>query len=434
MASETNRKVGAIILTVVLLGAALASLMLYRLVKKGYPADPLADARAFYKSQPRYLQPLPYSPPVVGLADLTAKTCGVCHKSFYEEWRVSTHARAWLDDNQFQEELHKSAKAGKDVAWMCINCHTPVENQLEKLVVRLKEKRWDKPEYVANPNFDRALQLEAITCATCHVRDGVILGPWGDTKAPHPVRKAPELLNSQVCLQCHQAKANFPEINLSCMFNTGKEFEASPYPKKGYRCQSCHMPEVKRPLVVNGTIERKTRRHWFGGSLIPKKPEYAAELKPLEKHYPDGLTLRWIDLPKKLEAGTKTTLRFEITNSEAGHMLPTGDPERFLRVEATVSGSDGKMVAEKKLQIGSVYRWSPKIELVSDNRLYPKEKRTYSLEFQVPANKKSLRVSLLASKWRLSQKNFDYHKLAGRYVAKRDFFDKTIEIPTFSAP
>jgi hypothetical protein len=157
-------------------------------------------------------------------------------------------------------------------------------------------------------------------------------------------------------------------------------------------------------------------------------------LKPLEKHYPDGLTLRWIDLPKKLEAGTKTTLRFEITNSEAGHMLPTGDPERFLRVEATVSGSDGKMVAEKKLQIGSVYRWSPKIELVSDNRLYPKEKRTYSLEFQVPANKKSLRVSLLASKWRLSQKNFDYHKLAGRYVAKRDFFDKTIEIPTFSAP
>lgn len=434
MQAKTRKRLGSFVLTLVLVGASLVGLWLYGLIKQGYPADPLADARAFYQSQPAYLQPRPFIGPIQGLADLSAKNCGQCHKAFYDEWRVSTHARAWLDDAQFQEELHKSAKAGKDVAWMCVNCHTPLENQLERLVLRLKGQRWDKPDYLKNPNYDRALQLEAITCATCHVRDGYVLGPWGDTKAPHPVRKAPELLNSDVCLQCHQATASFPEINLSCMFNTGQEFAASPYPKKGYRCQSCHMPEIERPLITNGLIKRKTRRHWFGGSLIPKKPEYAAELEPLKAHYPDGLALHWTNLPKTAIAGRKTILRFEISNAEAGHMLPTGDPERFLRVEAFAFTTDGTRLAEKKLRIGSIYRWSPKIELVSDNRLHPKEKRAYQLEFEVPLKAKSLKVSLQASKWRISQENFDYHKLAGRYVASRVFFDKQIEIPVTAAP
>ena len=135
----------------------------------------LMEARAFYEQQPHYLRPFPYAIVPKGLPDLKASTCGTCHKAIYEEWRLSTHARAWLDDAQFQAELHKTQLDGDgksaDVGWMCVNCHTPLENQLERLVVSLEEGQVGHPVYVENPNYDAALQLEAITCASCHVRD-----------------------------------------------------------------------------------------------------------------------------------------------------------------------------------------------------------------------------------------------------------------------
>ena len=53
---------------------------------------------------------------------------------------------------------------------------------------------------------------------------------------------------------------------LACVFDTGNEFEASPYADEGKTCPACHMPEVERPLMA-GFPPRMTRRHWFGGSL-----------------------------------------------------------------------------------------------------------------------------------------------------------------------
>lgn len=394
-------------------------------------AADLAAARAFYRSKPRYLRPFPYTKPPFPVVDLRAETCGRCHPAIYQEWRISTHARAWTDDAQFMAELHKSQKKGKDVGWMCINCHTPLENQLERLVVGLKDGRLDRPIYIKNPNFDPELQKDAITCAVCHVRDGVVLGPYGDSAAtaPHRVRKAPELLSSQICLRCHQASARFPELTLACVFNTGKELAASVYGKQGRTCQSCHMPEVHRPITNLGTAKRKTRRHWFGGSLIPKKPAFAAELKPLQKIYPDGLALRWVELPKTLEAGKAAVVTAELSNAEAGHMLPTGDPERFLRVWVSARVGD-RTLAERELRIGSVYKWYPKIELVKDNRLKPKERRRVELRFTVPASGASKVVlRLKASKHRISEKNLAYHKLQGKYVGGRVFHESERALP-----
>ncbi len=258
------------------------------------------DAQAHAKTRPRYLRPVPYTPVPTDLPDLTAATCGKCHVEIYEEWKVSTHARAWKDDLQFLAELEKSEKQG--VGWLCMNCHTPLENQLPRLVAELPGDRWDRPTFVPNPNFDPVLQEEAITCATCHVEDGVILGPYGNTVAPHAVKKSEKLLGPEVCTQCHQAQAQRLELSLICVFNTGAEWEASPQKKQGKICQSCHMPEVTRGLVGGGPA-RKTRRHWFGGSLIPKQPAFAPGLAPLSAHYPPGLSVRPNKAPKRLKPG-----------------------------------------------------------------------------------------------------------------------------------
>ena len=383
------------------------------------PSPTLADARAFAASQPEFFRAFPATPTPQGLADLRAESCGVCHREIYAEWRVSTHARAWLDDAQFQAELHKNdGKPGQDTTWICLNCHTPLENQLRQLVVGLEEGHLGKPRRIDNPEFDPRLQLEAVTCAVCHVRDGVVLGPYGADGAPHPVRKAPELLASELCTRCHQAAANFPVVELACAFTTGEEVAAGPH--AGETCQSCHMPEVERSLTSLGTPVRTTRRHWFGGSLIPKRPEDEADLAPLRAHYPDGVSLAWAELPQTVSPGQETQLRFVAHNDAAGHKVPTGDPERYLLLEAKVLDAEGKVLVTRTERIGSVYQWSP-FQLLSDNRLAPAEAREFELSFVAPQTG-PLTLVLEASKHRISPENLAYHELEGKTVPARVYF------------
>lgn len=427
---RTVLKVALVLLVVAVVGAG--AVVGGRAWQRHRARQTLAAAKTFYQSKPLYLRPFPQTRVPTGLADLRAKTCGSCHKAIYEEWRVSTHARAWLDDAQFQEELAKSRRGPKDVTWMCINCHTPLVNQLPKLVVGLNKGDLGQPIYATNPIYDAALQKDAITCAVCHVRDGVVLGPYGNTKAPHPVRKDPQLLSAQICLRCHQATATFPELTLACVFNTGQELAKSRYGREGYTCQRCHMPALERPTTNLATPSRATRRHWFGGSLIPKKPAFEAEIAPLRKHYPDGLALRWVDLPTQVAGGKRRAFVFELHNAQAGHMLPTGDPERFIDVEVSARDEAGKVLARAVVRLGSRYRWYPKIELLEDTRLAPDEKRLVDLRVDVP-QKGKLTLQLRATKHRISKENMAHHHLEGRYVAGRVFYDKQTTLPIVSA-
>ncbi len=386
-------------------------------------AADVQDARDFYASQPEYLQPLPPTTVPEGLQDLRASTCGGCHTEIYAEWQISTHARAWLDDAQFQAELHKSVTAESDVGWMCVNCHTPNEAQLPRLVAGLREGRLDQPIYVDNPDFDPALQLEAVTCATCHVRDGAVLGPYGDTAAPHATRKLDELRTTETCTVCHQANATFESINLACRFDTGAEHAAGPHAES--TCQSCHMPEIERPLVDGGEV-RSTRRHWFGGSLIPKHPDHADEVAALAEHYPHGLSASWT-LPDALVVG-ENALAVSVRNDAAGHKLPTGDPERYVLVKAEVRAAE-QVIGQLEHRIGTVYQWYPRVELVSDNRLLPAEERALPVPVTVPPGTSEVTLTLVVEKWRISPENLAYHQLEETVPSHIVVLDETRTLP-----
>jgi hypothetical protein len=388
------------------------------------PAPTVADSAAFYAAQPRFLRPVPASPTPAGLPNVRSETCGACHAAFYAEWSMSTHAHAWTDDAQFMAELHKSEKQGVD--WMCVNCHTPVTTQLPQLVVSLEDGAKNRPVRIPNPDFDPAMQDDAIGCATCHVRDGAVLGPYGDTAAPHATRKAPELLTPDVCTQCHQASAYFPEIELLCAFQTGTEYLEGPYPAQGKTCQSCHMPSVERPLMT-GMAPRPTRRHTFGGSLIPKAPRFAAEVAEMSRYTPHGLTFAWDAVPASLPPGPHT-LTATYTNAAAGHRLPSGDPERWITVRATVETADGAVLASAEERIGSVYEWWPEVRKISDNRLAPLEARTLTLAFDA-APGAPLTLQLHARKGRLSPEVMEFHQLEGKAVPYIDFVQETVSVP-----
>ncbi len=421
--------------------------------------EPIAAAKEFYASRPYYQQPLGHTEVPEGLPNLRAETCGACHQAIYREWKVSTHHRAWSDP-QFQAELKKS-RGGHgggdgggerdDVGWMCVNCHTPLINQQERLVVELADDNIGKPTYVDNPDFSPKLKEEGITCAGCHVRDGTVYGPWGDTDAPHPTAKDPDLRSEQNCVRCHQAEAQWPSRNLACFFTTGQEWESSKYSEQDRHCQSCHMPKVERRLVAGSeTPKRTTRRHWFGGSLVPKRPEYRDEIEPLHEVYGNGAKIEVLPgaappeakaepsgdagaddrRPGLLEPGDCPSeadrceyVRIRVTNAYAGHRLPTGDPERHIDIRGEVGGEDGEPVAAVEQRIGSKYEWWPEIVLQYDNRLDPGEH--LDVRLAVPASELPAKLSVVADKYRMYPEAYEHHDLEGKYVRGREFHRST---------
>jgi hypothetical protein len=418
------------------------------------PEEPSAEqivkeSWEFYQTRPYYQQPNAPTAVPKGLPDMRAETCGGCHQEIYQEWKLSTHRRAWLDDAQYQAELAKSRgehdpHTQDDVGWMCVNCHTPAFEQLPEIVTGLKDGDIGKPIYAKNPTFDKTLQDEAITCATCHVRDGVVYGPYGDTDAPHPTAKDPELRTEAVCTQCHQAEAMWPKRNLGCFFTTGEEWAASTHADTDQTCQGCHMPEVKRKLAeAFDRPERKTRRHWFGGSLIAKHPDFKKELEPLREVFGTGVEIELIAAPDgtdpddaepagepdpEFNEGSTTCADDEpctrmwvrLTNKNAGHNFPTGDPERHADVEIVARDADGNILARAKDRIASRYKWWPKIEKLTDNRI-PAGKY-HDIVLEVPRDTR-FQVEIVAHKYRMYEEAFEHHELEGEYVRGRKFHE-----------
>lgn len=176
-----------------------------------------------------------------GLTSLSAKSCGTCHQEHYKEWQHSTHSHAWTDP-QFQAEIAKESSP-----FMCINCHIPLQNQQEDIITGLIDGDIYLPVSHKNPHFDKALQQEGINCASCHVRDGAVLGPTGTTKAPHKTIKDTLHLSENLCISCHNAIAVVTP-QLACTFETGDEWKKGPY-FGNQNCKSCHMPDTIRSIV-----------------------------------------------------------------------------------------------------------------------------------------------------------------------------------------
>ena len=380
----------------------------------------LAEALQFYSQQPEYLRPFPLSPVPAGLTSIRAEECGACHKEIYEEWKISTHSKAWEKDPQFMAELHKERPDGGDVGWMCVNCHTPLIQQLPRLVVSVQNSL-DNPTYMNNPLYDADLQKEAISCAGCHVLDGVILGPRGERSAPHPVKKSEYLLTSDVCLDCHQAKVSFDDLNLACVFNTGKELEQGPY--KDQTCQSCHMPKTHRALISGGE-ERMVRRHYFGGSLIPKQFSDEKEIAQMTPYFKQGLEVEELQIQQdRRDIVTRIVYR----NANAGHYLPTGDPERFLLFVFKITDESGTVLLQEEMRIASQYQWWPTVQLLSDNRLAPLEEREWEIPWTAPVDA-VYNLELEIEKWRISQENLEYHRLEKIVPSHTSIFRKRAQI------
>jgi hypothetical protein len=351
--------------------------------------------------------PVPHQEIPDGLVSLKSEDCGVCHQNHYAEWKLSTHAHAWTD-LQFQAELEKDSSP-----FMCINCHIPLQNQQEYIVSGLINGDIYRPVKEKNPFFDPVLQQEGINCASCHVRNGEIVGEIGSELAPHKVRKDPELLSENLCVGCHNANAVITPT-LACTFQTGDEWKAGPfYGKKN--CKSCHMPEVMRSIVPGYPV-RKSHRHFFTGSGIPK-------FDTVQTTVLNGLVCYPGKVAKEYAVNEVFGFNIRLKNENAGHRVPSGDPERYILVHLSLQNENSKVLKEETFRIGEEWEWYPEAKKLSDNNMNPGEERTYKLD-AILDKVGSYNIKAVVTKHRISQKMAEVNNLGDNYPRFITIFDQ----------
>jgi hypothetical protein len=286
-----------------------------------------------------------------GLESLRASECGECHSAIYREWRESMHAKAWTDPYYRIDFVFDGSQQ------ICLNCHIPLRDQQENLVLGFRDRERFKPILAPNPRFDPELQLEGVTCAVCHVRDNVIIGPYGDTEAPHPSRYDPAMTSGMaVCRKCHVVSGKRwdtfyrvpPCGTVAEIREGGVETEIN--------CTGCHMPDVVRP-VADGAEPRTGRVHlWRGGH--------------------DRDTVRRA-LRVDLDV-SESRVTIVLTNVGADHYLPTGTPDRHLSVEFRLKDEKGMVLRKKSYLLKRHILWRPFIIDLWDTRLAKDKPRSYS--------------------------------------------------------
>lgn len=368
---------------------------------------------AFYASRDTLEQPFAHQRVPKGLKSLSADECGACHTAIWREWKQSVHAQAWVDE-QFQAELKKQP----GVAWMCVNCHTPLVNQLDSLVVKLEDGDVEKPVLRPNPRFaGAALKHEAITCAVCHVRDGAVEGPHGDTKAPHATRRNPALRTSEFCLRCHQAVQAYPGKTFVCTFATGDEWRAGPFFAAGTVCQDCHMSALDRPSADGAPVRRVGMHGWIGSHLRKGHETIPALWDSLAAARPPGAALA-ADTTLARVGRDSLAWTVRVSNANAGHRLPTGDPERALIVTLVALDARGDTLATSVTRIAQRWEWWPAPKKLADDRLAPGESRALAL--RLPAHVRPAKLVASAVNERISDANAEYHRLPASYVRRAE--------------
>jgi hypothetical protein len=220
----------------------------------------------------------------------TPQSCAHCHVQIYDEWEHSPHALAFV--SQSYHRATDGYRFGE-----CVGCHAPQPG----LTVGEPEPR------------STAREL-GVTCVSCHLDHGAMVGPSEPTGIvkPHPIMVNASLFQDGVlCGRCHQG--------------TLAQWQSARVEHK-QDCRQCHMPAVHRTMTQ--------------ATNLISRPIVAAEKAGVEHRH--VFTLIGAELPEKsfdlsVQAASGE-LNVTLTNF-LPHDLPTGDFGVRL-VQVTLRGVD----------------------------------------------------------------------------------------------
>lgn len=250
-------------------------------------------------------------------AMIPAARCGECHGAIESEWRSSAHARS--DSSSLYQVLRTRAGSA-----LCDRCHAPLRALAPRDPIVTEGVSCDVCHTIQHVDVSK----RDGTGFAVHPEDNVRYGPLCDSR-PHYFHRmgCSELITeSAFCAACHNWQTSHLAGTALSILPDYEEWLTAPQPTGGVDCQSCHMPSRAGEAAV-GSSERVVHGHAFSlqGSLLGRALSVRAQLS-----IGQGL-LR---------------VRLSIANTGAGHSVPTGFPERHLRVGVRVLDNTGHVLSE----------------------------------------------------------------------------------------
>jgi hypothetical protein len=107
-----------------------------------------------------------------------------------------------------------------------------------------------------------------------------------------------------------------------------------------------------------------------------------------------AITVKMTPSARTFSSGETAEFKLTLTNSGAGHKIPTGDPDRFFTVEFTVMDKQGRVLKEQSHTISRRLIWWPFIVEYYDNRIGPLESRDFFFRYPLSGKKGELTAQI----------------------------------------
>ena len=310
----------------------------------------------------------------------SSQKCGQCHKELYDDWKRSLHADSSGNAIFRAAYIQVYFEQGERARAACLGCHAPVAF------------------FNNDPKLTQPISREGVSCDFCHSITevlpgtpdgpqfrfefgGVKQGPLKDVTSPvHQTRFNNLYQQSLFCKGCHE-QANSKGIS---MIATYSEWKESPYPDKGITCQKCHMEQVPGKTVIPSI--QKTKGNWISNHDIAAGHSLTKRRQALE-----------IKISSMESYKNRITVQVDLTNSGAGHKMPTGLPVKKIILEVKLKDQNGgkrqiqqrvyqKVVADaqgKAVTNLADLMLGKGVKVMSDNRIAPLETRRERFTFFV---------------------------------------------------
>jgi len=265
---------------------------------------------------------------LAGMYDTSS--CKECHKTIYEEWEKSIHARSlvgtgatmsgirkFVTQGLMKEWAHSGAKSLDDVTvqhvTVCLKCHLPqIQNAGDQVARQITRAVIDGDE--------ATLKKVGINCLVCH-NSHALVHKWldgapdretlyGAKEGPHAgssfkaLKRSPIIKEAIICGQCHGSGPNFDLTQpTQCATLYGSYLHAYIPSGGSQTCQDCHIKKDKAGHLMPAYRDNKLARS-------------AVDMRV------DATAYRF--LPRVGDSPVlMVVLRVNLTN-KAGHRIPDG--------------------------------------------------------------------------------------------------------------
>ena len=373
--------------------------------------------------------------------------CAGCHNIIHSQWEGGMHSFAEIDPFYKKEAEMASNDTDGLTDTYCARCHTPIGVVSGEI-----------PPVNGSGLSDIAKR--GVQCDFCHTVSGsagisnapfivtpgnIKWGPFADSRSSYHGSEFSDLhTKAEFCGMCHDVNHPINDLPLEATYS---EWKAGPYSKEGVQCQDCHMtPGItqfkKNPgkAALMGPDRDHIYTHYAvgGNAFITDVLGDITHRDMAIQRLQSAATLV-MDVPNSAEQGKTVTVNVSITNSGAGHMLPTGLTDmRQMWLDVAATDADGNRFYQSGAldEDGNidpdaiVYHtvfgdangnptekvWFAE-SVISDNRILPREKAVEKHTFTIPQNAKNpITISAKLQYRSAPQAIIDYLFDKGKYV------------------